>query len=71
MKDQVLFTHSWPLALVTKLHPESDECVRTVTIRTSKGIYTRPIIQPVLLVPQGENKDLQPQSKEGGECSGH
>ncbi len=71
VKDQVLFTHSWPLALVTKLHPGSDGCVRTVTIRTSKGIYTRPIVKLVLLVPQGENKDLPPQSKEEGECSGH
>ncbi len=70
VKDQVLFTHSWPLALVTKLHPGSDGCVRTVTIRTSKGIYTRPIVKLVLLVPQAENKDLQPQSKEEGECSG-
>ncbi len=71
MKNQVLFTHSWPSALVTKLHPGSDGCVRTVTVRTSKGIYTRPIIKLVLLVPKEENKGFLPQSKEGGEYLGH
>ncbi|XP_018396261.1 PREDICTED: uncharacterized protein LOC108774612 [Cyphomyrmex costatus] len=34
---------SWPLARIVEVHPGNDDIVRTVTIRTSSGIYKRPI----------------------------
>ena len=46
--------HSWPHAIITKLHTGSDGHVRAVTLRTQKGVYTRPVIKLVLLIPQEE-----------------
>ena len=33
----------WPLATIEGLHPGADERVRTVTLRTSKGLAKRPV----------------------------
>ncbi|KAG5894646.1 hypothetical protein JTB14_017360 [Gonioctena quinquepunctata] len=35
----------WPLAVVTAVHPGSDGVVRNVTLKTSKGIFTRPVVK--------------------------
>ena len=56
IKDQELFVHSWPLAIITKLHTGSDGRVRAVTLRTQKGVYTRPIIKLVLLIPREKDE---------------
>ncbi|XP_018402792.1 PREDICTED: uncharacterized protein LOC108779784 [Cyphomyrmex costatus] len=40
---------SWPLARIVELHPGNDNIVRTVTIRTSSGIYKRPITRLCVL----------------------
>ena len=34
---------SWPLGVVEKIHPSRDGLTRTVTLRTAKGHFTRPI----------------------------
>lgn len=34
---------SWPLARIVEVHPGKDGIIRTVTVRTNKGIYKRPI----------------------------
>lgn len=34
---------SWPLARIVEVHPGKDDVIRTVTVRTNKGIYKRPI----------------------------
>lgn len=65
IRDQELFTRTWPLAIVTAIHPGTDGRVRAATLRTSKGIYTRPIVKIVPLLEQEE-----PPSPEGGGCSG-
>ena len=36
IKDQDLFVRTWPLALVTDIHPGADGRVRAVTLKTSK-----------------------------------
>ncbi|KAG5868082.1 hypothetical protein JTB14_001059 [Gonioctena quinquepunctata] len=35
----------WPLAVVTAVHPGSDGVVRNVTLKTSKGIFTRLVVK--------------------------
>ena len=56
IKDQELFVRSWPLAIITKLHTGPDGRVRAVTLRTQKGVYTRPIIKLVLLIPREKDE---------------
>ena len=47
---------TWPLALVTDIHPGADGRVRAVTLKTSKGYYTRPSVK-VKVVLLLENKE--------------
>lgn len=35
----------WPIARIIKLHPGRDGIARVATIKTSKGIYTRPLVK--------------------------
>ena len=56
VKDQELFTRTWPIALITALHPGPDGHVQAVTLRTSKGVYIRPIVKLVLLLDQEPDK---------------
>lgn len=35
----------WPLAIIQEVHPGKDGIVRNVTLRTSKGIFTRPVVK--------------------------
>ena len=58
IKDQELFVCSWPLAIITKLHTGSDGRVHAATLRTMKGVCTRPIIKLMLLIPQDKD-DVQ------------
>lgn len=51
LKDQELYQRSWPLAVVTAVHPGNDGHVRAVTVRTRKGSYTQPVVKLVLLLP--------------------
>ena len=53
LKDQELFTRSWPLACVEETHPGKDGLVRVVSVRTEKGIYLRPITKLVPLYKLG------------------
>ena len=41
----------WPLARVKEIHPGKDGVVRVVTVQTTKGIYTRPVVKVVALLP--------------------
>jgi hypothetical protein len=33
----------WPIAVITATHPRKDNSVRVVTVKTSKGVFKRPI----------------------------
>ena len=46
------FSSVWPLAVITEVQPGLDGQVRTVTLRSSKGTYKRPVVKLVLLVPE-------------------
>ena len=39
----------WPLARVSEIHPGKDDIVRVVTLKTSTGLYTRPVTKVVPL----------------------
>ena len=58
IKDQDLFVRTWPLALVTDIHARADCRVRAVTLKTSKGYYTRLSVKVVLLLENKENTSL-------------
>ena len=45
----------WPTARVIETFPGADGLVRTVRVKTSSGIYTRPIIKMAVLVPNSDN----------------
>ena len=41
----------WPLARVVRVYPGKDGLVRVVDVKTSKGIYKRPVMKLVVLLP--------------------
>ena len=47
----------WPLAKVVEVHEGKDGLVRVVSVKTSSGIYKRPITKMALLLPH-ENRTL-------------
>ena len=42
----------WPLARVLETHPGRDGLVRVVTLKTSQGVYKRPVTKLAVLIPQ-------------------
>ncbi len=42
----------WPLARVLETHPGKDGLVRVVTLKTSQGVYKRPVSKLAILIPQ-------------------
>ena len=56
--DEVLFPIYWPLARVINVHPEKDNLIQVVTLKTSKGIYKRPVTKIVVLVPKRPHVQL-------------
>ena len=51
LRDVTLFPTSWPLARVIDVHPGKDNLIRVVTVKTSKGIYKRPVTKIVVVLP--------------------
>ena len=41
----------WPLAKVIQTYPGKDGLVRVVDVKTSKGIYKRPVTKVAVLIP--------------------
>ena len=41
----------WPLARVARVYPGKDGLVRVVDVKTSKGVYKRPVTKLVVLLP--------------------
>ena len=46
----------WPLTVVKHVHPGKDGKVWVVTIRTSKGMYNRPVTKVVALINDGSRR---------------
>ena len=51
LQEDGLVPGKWPLARVLQTHPGKDGLVRVVTIKTSNGIYKRPVIKVAVLIP--------------------
>ena len=51
LQEESLVPTKWPLARVTELHSGRDGIVRVVTVKTSVGIYKRPVVKVALLIP--------------------
>ncbi|XP_040164694.1 uncharacterized protein LOC120901056 [Anopheles arabiensis] len=49
LMDESLPTTRWPLARIVEIHPGEDKIVRVVTLKTAKGIITRPITKICVL----------------------
>lgn len=45
MREDDVMPWTWTLARVLEVHQEKDGVVRTVTLRTAKGDYKRPIVK--------------------------
>ena len=54
LRDDSPLPTKWPLARVVEVHPGKDALVRVATIRTSTGIYTRPVTKLALLLPSND-----------------
>lgn len=49
----------WPLGLITKIFPSKDKLIRTVEIRTQKGLLIRPIQRLHILEVNNHEKDWE------------
>ena len=54
IREDSLVPTKWPLARVIEVHQGKDKLVRVATVKTSKGIYTRPIVKLVLIMPHAD-----------------
>ncbi len=57
VKDESLRSRSWPLALVTKLHPGDDNITRVATLYCRGKEYKRPVIRLVPLITDEEEAE--------------
>ena len=51
LQEDGLVPGKWSLARVLQTHPGKDGLVRVVTIKTSNGIYKRPVVKVAVLIP--------------------
>ena len=54
IREDTLIPTKWPLARVVEVHQGKDGFVRVATVRTSKGVYTRPIVKLVPILPNSD-----------------
>ena len=52
LQEDNLITTKWPLAKVIQVYPGTDGLVRVATVKTSTGVYRRPVAKLALLLPQ-------------------
>ena len=52
LQEDNLIPTKWPLARVTHVHPGGDGFVRVATVKTSTGLYKRPVTKLALLLAQ-------------------
>ena len=50
----------WPLARIKTVHPGSGNVIRTVTVKTTKGIYKRPATR-LCPLPLDVKNSIEPQ----------
>ena len=58
MMDDQLPPLQWHLGRIEKVHPGKDDIIRTVTVRTSRGVYSRNVKQLAPLPVHNEARQL-------------
>ncbi len=56
IKDESLKSRAWPLAVVEKIHPGSDEVARAATLRCKGKLYQRPTNKLVPLITDADEE---------------
>ena len=56
VREEPIAPTRWPLARVIEVHSGQDGKVHVVTIKTGKGVYTRPVVMLVPLVQDQEKE---------------
>ncbi len=51
LREDNIMPSQWPMARMIKTHEGQDGLVRVVKLRTTNGIYTRPVTKTALLLP--------------------
>ncbi|XP_058456787.1 uncharacterized protein LOC131434155 [Malaya genurostris] len=54
--DELQIPVKWPLARIVAIHPGKDKLVRVVSLRTSRGVITRPVTK-ICLLPTEESQN--------------
>jgi len=57
VKEDSIATTCWPLAKIVDTYPGKDGKTRVVSVKTKNGIYKRPIVKLVLLIPKETSKN--------------
>ncbi len=60
VKDESFQCRTWPLAIVTQIHPGDDGVARTASIRCHGKIYKRPTCKLILAVPKKNSETSSP-----------
>ena len=55
LKEDGIVPTQWPLARITEVFPGKDGLVRVAMVRTTKGVYKRPVSKIALLLPSDSN----------------
>ena len=55
LREDNMVPMKWPIARVIRTHACNDGLMRVVTVKTSTGIYRRPIVKVALLLPDSAN----------------
>ena len=56
LRENNMIPSQWPMAKVIETHPGKDGLVRVITVKTSKGTYTRPVTKAKLLLSPEETR---------------
>jgi len=59
VKDESLHSRSWPIALITELHPGDDGIARVATLSRHGKEFRRPVVRLVPLVTDSEEEEKQ------------
>ncbi len=57
VRDESFQSRTWPLAIITQIHPGDDGVTRAVTIKCQGKFYRRPTCKLILSVPETDVKD--------------
>ena len=51
LQERGMVPTEWPLGRVVETYPGKDALVRVVSVKTSRGVYRRPVTKVAVLIP--------------------